>query len=467
MPAAVPSPLTLRDIARRASSPDYQRWIAQIRRTGGCAQPIYLRGGVEYRDPLTGSVLHRYSTAHEPDGALRVACKTRRASRCPACAETYRADTYQLVRAGLVGGKGVPDTVTQHPAAFVTLTAPSFGSVHTRREKAGAIQPCHPRRDLGACPHGRMQSCMQRHEADDPRLGEPLCPDCYDYSGSVLFNALAPELWRRFTLALRRRIAKSAGLTARELRDILTVSFAKVAEYQRRGIVHFHAVIRFDGPDGPTSTPPGWADSDRLADAVHHAAQAVTATSPEAKELPARVLTWGAQVDVRPITTTGELSDQAVAGYIAKYATKAAECVGTLDRRIRPTDDVDRLPVRDHARRLIAECRRLGALPELTDLRLAEWAHMLGFRGHFSTKSRRYSTTLGALRMARIAHNQREHQITTGRLPLFEEDQVLVVAHWQYAGQGHTPGEAFLSAAISGKPLPPLSPFSATEGHAA
>ncbi|MGW5163356.1 replication initiator, partial [Nonomuraea wenchangensis] len=31
----------------------------------------------------------------------------------------------------------------------------------------------------------------------DPRLGEPLCPDCYDYTGSVLFNALAPLLWKR------------------------------------------------------------------------------------------------------------------------------------------------------------------------------------------------------------------------------------------------------------------------------
>ncbi|MEU5859951.1 hypothetical protein ABZ815_02170 [Nonomuraea sp. NPDC047529] len=29
---------------------------------------------------------------------------------------------------------------------------------------------------------------------------------------------------------------------------------------------------------------------------------------------------------------------QAVAAYIAKYATKAAECVGTLDRRIQPLD---------------------------------------------------------------------------------------------------------------------------------
>ncbi|WP_433541877.1 replication initiator [Streptosporangium sandarakinum] len=51
-----------------------------------------------------------------------------------------------------------------------------------------------------------------RHAPDDERLGEPLCPDCYDYAGSVLFNALSPELWRRFTLALRRNIAKAAGL---------------------------------------------------------------------------------------------------------------------------------------------------------------------------------------------------------------------------------------------------------------
>ena len=133
-----------------------------------------------------------------------MACKTRRASRCPSCAEIYRADTYQLIRAGLVGGKGVPDTVTDHPAVFVTLTAPSFGAVHTRREKNGTVLPCRPRRDRGTCPHGRAQSCTERHAADDPRLGEPLCPDCYDYAGSVLFNALAPELWRRFTLALRR-----------------------------------------------------------------------------------------------------------------------------------------------------------------------------------------------------------------------------------------------------------------------
>jgi hypothetical protein len=301
-------------------------------------------------------------------------------------------------------------------------------------------------------------ACNERHSADDPRLGEPICPDCYDHTGSVLFNALAPELWRRFTIRLRRVLARGCGLTVKELGQILKVSFAKVAEYQRRGVVHFHVVIRFDGPDGPTTSPPGWATTDVLDRAVRHAAQAVTATTPAAETFPTRALTWGDQVDIRPITTAGELSDQAVAGYIAKYATKAAECVGTVDRRIRPTDDLSRLNIRDHARRLIAECQHLGALPELADLRLIEWSHMLGFRGHFSTKSRRYSTTLGALRTARIVHNQREHRTTTGQLPLFDEDQVLIVAHWTYAGQGQTAGEAFLSAAFSGKPLPPLGP---------
>ncbi|MGW4662256.1 replication initiator [Streptosporangium sandarakinum] len=437
----------------RLHDPAYTRWAAQVRATNGCRQPIHLRGRVDHIDRATGELLHRYTTRTEPDGVLRVPCKTRRASRCPTCAETYRADTYQLMRAGLAGGKGVPETVTAHPCLFVTLTAPSFGIVHTKREKNGKTVPCHPRRDAAACPHGRVISCPARHASGDERLGEPLCPDCYDYTGSVLFNALAPQLWRYFTDALRRRVAKAAGLTLRELRAQATIAFAKVAEYQRRGVVHFHAVIRLDGPTGPVSPPPTWASADILADAVRHAASAVTVTTSAAEDEPARVLRWGAQLDVRPITLDGDLTDQAVAGYIAKYATKAAECVGTLDRRISPLDDLAALPLREHARRLIAECFRLGALDELSDLRLVQWAHMLGFRGHFSTRSRGYSTTLGDIRADRTTYARNE-EVTTGRLPLFEEDTVLVIAEWQYAGKGHSLGDALLTAALTGIALP-------------
>ena len=188
-----------------------------VRHTGGCLQPVLLRGRADYIDGGTGELIHRYTTVHEPGGVLPIACKTRRASRCPPCAEVYRADTYQLIRAGLTGGKGIPATVADHPCVFVTLTAPSFGPVHARREKDGRVLACRPRRKGKTCPHGIGLSCGEKHARDDHRLGEPLCPDCYDYTGAVLFNACAPELWRRFTITLRRTLARQAGLTGKAL----------------------------------------------------------------------------------------------------------------------------------------------------------------------------------------------------------------------------------------------------------
>jgi hypothetical protein len=100
----------------------------------------------------------------------------------------------------------------------------------------------------------------------------------------------------------------------------------------------------------------------------------------------------------------GELSAEQVAGYIAKYATKATESFGSgLDHR--PTADdldcLDKLPA--HVGELIRACWELGGRRELEALRLRAWAHMLGFGGHWSTKSRRYSTTFTVLRRARVA----------------------------------------------------------------
>jgi hypothetical protein len=299
-------------------------------------------------------------------------------------------------------------------------------------------------------------SCGEKHARDDPRLGEPLCPDCYDYTGSVLFNACAPELWRRFTITLRRMIARQAGLTNKALAAQLRVSFAKVAEYQRRGVVHFHAIIRLDGPNGPDTAPPAWATVGLLTAAIAQAAASVHLDTPAAPGLPARTLCWGREHDTRSITATGELTDTRVAAYVAKYATKAAECTGTLDRRITPADQLAELPVSEHARRLIATCLRLSKLPELADLRLAEWAHMLGFRGHFSTKSRHYSTTFGALRAERAQH-QRENDAAESLWPAPDDDSTLVLAHWHFAGRGHPPPMTPLAAATTYRMSSPLT----------
>jgi Replication initiator protein, pSAM2 len=62
---------------------------------------------------------------------------------------------------------------------------------------------------------------------------------------------------------------------------------------------------------------------------------------------------------------------------------------------------------------------------------------MLGFSGHFATKSRTYSTTLGALRADRAAH-QREQAIAAGLLPNLDSDTTLVVTEWQFAGRDLT-----------------------------
>lgn len=51
-----------------------------------------------------------------------------------------------------------------------------------------------------------------------------------------------------------------------------------MAEFQARGLVHFHALVRIDGPDGPGSPAPVPAAS--LADAVRTAANSVRYTAP-------------------------------------------------------------------------------------------------------------------------------------------------------------------------------------------
>ncbi|MER5863978.1 replication initiator protein RepSA [Kitasatospora sp. NPDC002040] len=433
--------LAVADLARLASRGDLPKLADQIRRTGGCSNPIHLQGFRTLIHTPTGAIWNRYSTQHEPGQRLKVACGNRRASRCPSCARTYSADTFHLIRAGLAGDttKGVAPSVRSHPRVFATLTAPSFGPVHNRP-------------DTGPC------RCGHAHLAGSPLLGTPLDPAAYDYAGAVLWNNHAPDLWRRFTIALRRALAKRAGLTQTEFKDVARVSFGKVAEYQRRGAVHFHAVIRIDGPDGPDTPPPAWASISLLDDAIRSAAQSAGVPLASAGHVRAQVLQWGKQVDVRPIGAFagGDISEQAVASYVAKYATKSAESTETVDRRILERQELDRHDLPAHTRRLIETCWDLDSL--YPDRLLAHWSHMLGFRGHFSSKSPAYSTTLGALRQVRADYRAeqaradlRERLLAAGLPDLDDlpDTETLVVAHWSFAGAGNTPGESMLAASIA------------------
>jgi hypothetical protein len=252
----------------------------------------------------------------------------------------------------------------------VTFTAPSFGRVHSRKAQGLLVFPCHPHRQGATCPHSRRLGCWHRHDPDDPRLGEPLCARCYQAGAQVLWNALAGRLWSRTTIYVYRALAQLAGLTEGELRRLVRVSFAKVAEYQRRGAVHFHAIIRLDaatdcGCPGCVAPPPAGFTAELLEAAVRKAAEAVTVLCPALDEDQSVTLTarWGEQLDVRHIDGDegGELLAEQVAGYVAKYATKSTEALGvTLDQRVCEVE-LEGLDVPAHVAELVRACWELGA----------------------------------------------------------------------------------------------------------
>lgn len=282
MPVTAPADTWPANIAEsafaQAHSAGYDAWLDHVWHAAACTHPIRLRGDIRHIDPATGELLRTIPTIGMPDGVIYKPCGNRRVTTCPGCAETYRRDAYQLIRAGLVGGKGVTPDVATHPAVFVTFTAPSFGPVHGRlvrnctcADKTRCTcrpEPCHARRDTATCEHGRVAFCFTRHGRDDPSLGQPLCPDCYDYAAHVVWNNQAGELWRRTKQAIERRLGQLArrrgippirvprGDGRYRLVDPVRVAHGKAAEYQARGAVHFHALLRLDGYDP--------ADPDRL-----------------------------------------------------------------------------------------------------------------------------------------------------------------------------------------------------------
>jgi hypothetical protein len=436
------------ELAQRAARPDFPKLEAQLRSSGYCACPVRLSGRIETCD---GRGRRRvWTTDNEPDGVLRKACGNRREAVCAPCAERYRQDAYHLIAAGLRGGKSVPDSIARHPAVFVTLTAPSFGAVHTRSLGTdGKPRRCRPRREAPTCSHGVRLSCAAVHDEDDLCLGEPICRECFDHQGAVIWNNAISELWRRTSIYLPRTLAWLTNRTQKRLRELVRVSFVKVAEYQRRGLVHLHVVIRLDRAMPAYRAhevhPPGARfDTELLAEAIRLTVEDVSA--PLDDVLGGGRVRWGGELDVRRLDDSqvcGEL-----AGYLAKYATKSTEQAGGVPHRV-SAQQLDQLPVREHVRAYMREAFELASDPELADRRFARCAHTLGYRGHCLTKSRRYSTTLKALREAREAfvHEQLlAHETDPRRRPVERS------ASFRYVGQGHlTAADALLASSAAAR----------------
>lgn len=433
---------------------DRQRILNEVRLAGNCSHPVRLSG--EVVDLATGEVHSR---------GLLVACKDRREVVCPSCSSLYKADAWILVSTGLEGGKDVPVSVSTHPRLFVTLTAPSFGPVHTissngscagfnghlgtklatddayttrdtivrthfdapnsalihsalrapfggtNRAQFHALDGAHPCATDGATMRAHHDAqfrahrcftnqgqCFTRHDRDDPELGHPLCPACYDYEGAVLWNATVSKLWNNTVQWIRRLLAEASGFNQVSLRRIAQVQYLKVAELQRRGLVHVHAVIRLDGPDGPEDAVPEWMSSALLGSVVGKAVRRAVAVAPNGV-----ACRWGTVLDLRQLPLGGE-DARKITSYLAKYSTKTTDGSRDLAHRFHSRRQI-RIQVGDpHARVMVETAWDLASKPELKHLHLRDHAHTLGFTGQLITKSRRYSTTFTRLREVRAEY---------------------------------------------------------------
>jgi hypothetical protein len=418
----VPPEVNVADVVtqmiRRAASPSFEAWWRKVEKGGFCANPIHLTGG----DGLGRE--HRVFTR----------CNNRRAIVCPSCSDLYARDIWQLIDAGLRGGHhDIPTTVAAHPQVFVTLTAPSFGAVHTIRA-TGSCYPSGGHRSR--CPHGTPLRCEAAHDHDNPALGQPLCRDCYNYGGHVLFSWHAPELWRRFTIQLRR-------LLSRQLRDRgenpknTRVSFMKVVELQRRGLPHFHAVIRLDAasePGQPPAPPDTSISTVDFAALIRQAAVAIAITVSGDE-----VLRFGDQLDIKVIGYTeagkdgdARISSRQIAGYLAKYVTKSVADFGILARRFSPAA-IDQLDVTEHVREIMRTIVVLAEQESYEDM--LSWVHTLGYRGHVISKSRQFSTTMTALRERRATwRKEQAREVVPAALTQDESDAPM---QWEFERLGH------------------------------
>lgn len=177
-----------------------------------------------------------------------VRCGSRIRSKCESCAELYRGDWAAIARSGVFDAP-----LAEFRYYLLTLTAPSFGRVHR--------VPRDGEQRVGVC------GCGAEHSATDTGLrGVPLDGSAYDYAGQVAWNRDAGLLWDR---------------TRRRMRDRWeSLEYFIVREWQDRGVLHVHAIIRVARLEAPS------------ADVLRESARTATAVSRVDAGV---VVEWGAQ----------------------------------------------------------------------------------------------------------------------------------------------------------------------------
>lgn len=268
---------------------------------------------------------------------LYVRCQSRLRSKCESCAELYRGDWAAIARSGVFDGP-----VEHFRFYLLTLTAPSFGGIHRVPKDGGGRVP--------RCGCGVVHGL-----ADGDLRGTPVDPAAYDYAGAVAWNRDSGVLWDR---------------TRRRLRDWWpSVEFFVVREWQARGALHLHAIVRIARVEAPP------------AEFLGKTARAASAFSP----VDGAEVEWGTQVVCDSFRADGD------GAKTIWYLSKALNYVLKDSAREEGASRSWR-----HVARLQDAARDMRCRPDCLPRECSNRAHeRFGARGHVVSASRRTKTRPG------------------------------------------------------------------------
>ena len=265
-----------------------------------------------------------------------VRCQSRIRSKCPSCAELCRGDWAAIARSGVFDD----ERVKHYRFYLLTLTAPSFGPVHRVPKPGQRVNGCR---------------CGVTHSAEDVALrGMPLDSGTYDYAGLVEWNRDAGVLWDR----TRRRLRDRWG----------SVEFFIVREWQARGSLHVHALVRIARVEAPA--PGVLGEAARTAEAV--------------SKVDGSLVSWGEQGNCQAFRADG------AGAKTIWYLSKALNYV------LKDTTSEGGAGAWSHVARLAAAARAMRCAPECVPSSCSSRVHdRFGARSHVVSASRRTSRRLG------------------------------------------------------------------------
>ena len=460
-------PVTARDHALvRAAQPDFWQWLDHVTPAGGCTRPIRLAGAdLHRRRRHRADPRQPHDTADMPDGVIYKACGNRRAIRLPVLRRGLPARRLPAHprrprrRQRRPRDRRHPPGRVRHPhrPRLRPGPHPARHRAHLRRPAplrlpAPALPP-RPRR--ATCPHGQPIGVLRPpRRADDPVLGQPLCLDCYDHDRpgrvepprrrtvAAHHHGHRPRAIRRTAKRTRHRPGHGQGRLRQGRRD---------ATPRRRPLPRPHPPRR-RRPRRPDRDPaPAGRLGARRPGRRRRARRRAPPCSPPPPH-PAKpagwLIAWGSQLDIRTISlgTDGAITDGMVAGYLAKYATKATEATGHTSRRLTgDTIDLYADPDGSHTERLVDACWHPRHAPSDWQRAAPVGAHARLRRPlpHQEPPLLRHlpAPARGPRRLATHPHRRPRTRPSRPKQPT-----VLVVNFLDFVGAGwHTTGDALLA----------------------